>query len=69
MNVLDKIDTYEKEEVLTAIKAAVSMSRRFEEDMAVLHDLSVVPLKTNDEPTVEIVRYDGQPQRRGWTIE
>ena len=68
MNVLDKIEMYEAEDVMIAIQAAMRMSKRFEEDMAVLHDLTVVPLKTNDAPALEIVRYDGQPQQRGWTI-
>lgn len=68
MNILDKIETYEKEDVQIAIRAAMRMSKRFEEDMAVLHDLTVVPLKTNDAPALEIVRYDGQPQQRGWII-
>jgi hypothetical protein len=68
MNVLDRIETYEKEDVMIAIQAAIRMSKRFEEDMVVLHDLKVVPLKTNSEPPLEIVRYDGRPQNTGWTI-
>ena len=67
MNVLDRIETYEKEDVMIAIQAAIRLSKRFEEDMVVLHNLKVVPLKSNSEPPLEIVRYDGQPHR-GWTI-
>lgn len=58
-NWMDKIDCYDKEEVLIAIKAAANMAQRLEEDMAVLHDLRVVALKTNEEPALEIVRYRG----------
>ena len=51
------MDSYETEDVLMALKAAERMAIRFREDMAVLHDLSVVALATNDEPALEIIRY------------
>lgn len=43
-----------------AVKAAERMAIRFREDMAVLHDLRVVALITNDLPALEIVRYCGE---------
>ena len=58
-NWMDKIEMYDKEEVMSAIKAAMKMAQRLEEDMAVLHDLRVVSLATNDEPALEIIRYRG----------
>ncbi len=51
------LGSYETEEVLVALKAAERMALRFKEDMAVLHDLSVVALVTNDEPALEVIRY------------
>tara|TARA_R100000951_G_scaffold8301_1_gene7553 strand:- start:1541 stop:1732 length:192 start_codon:yes stop_codon:yes gene_type:complete len=54
------LDSYETEDVLMALKAAERMAIRFGEDMAVLHDLSVVALATNDEPALEIIRYTNE---------
>ena len=54
------LDSYETEDVLTALRAAEKMAIRFREDVAVLHDLRVVALSTNDEPALEIVRYTGE---------
>lgn len=54
------VDSYETEDVLTALRAAEKMAVRFRQDIAVLHDLRVVPLSTNDEPALEIVRYSGE---------
>lgn len=62
-NWMDKIHAYDREEVLLAIRAAVSMAERFQEDMAVLHDLSVVHLKTNEQPALEIIRFKGHAER------
>lgn len=62
-NWMDKIHAYDREEVMLAIRAAMSMAERFEEDMAVLHDLRVVHLATNDKPALEIIRYRGNAVR------
>ena len=47
----------ELENWVIALQAAHTMAKRHEEDMAVLSDYRVVPLKTNNEPPLEIVRY------------
>lgn len=47
----------ELENWVIAIQAAQTMAIRHEEDMAVLSDYRVVPLATNDEPPLEIIRY------------
>lgn len=47
----------ELENWVIALQAAQTMANRHEEDMAVLSDYRVVPLKTNNEPPLEIVRY------------
>ena len=48
----------ELENWIIAIQAAQAMATRHQEDMAVLSDYRVVKLKTNDEPPLEIIRYD-----------
>jgi len=59
-NVLDDIvGTYTREDIMIAIQAAMQMAKKFEEDFAILSDLSVVRLVDNDEPPLEIVRYRG----------
>ena len=40
-----------------AIQAAQTMATRHQEDMAVLANFRVVPLRTNNEPPLEIIRY------------
>ena len=47
----------EIEDTIIAVKAAHAMANRHREDMAILFDYSIVPLKDNDEPPLEIVRY------------
>jgi hypothetical protein len=47
----------ELENWVIAIQAAQTMAKRHEEDMAVLSNYRVVPLETNDEPPLEIIRY------------
>ena len=62
-----KIEIFDSTDCLVAIQAAVSMSERFREDIAILSDLSVVKLsQTNDVP-LEIVKY--QPEAKGFTHE
>ena len=41
-----------------AIQAAQVMATRHQEDMAVLSNYRVVPLSTNAEPPLEIIRYN-----------
>lgn len=48
----------ELENWVIAIQAAQTMATRYQEDMAVLSDYRVVKLKTNDEPPLEIIRWD-----------
>jgi hypothetical protein len=47
----------ELEDWIIAIQAAQVMATRHQEDMAVLSNYRVVPLATNDEPPLEIIRY------------
>lgn len=47
----------ELENWVIALQAAQTMATRHEEDMAVLSNYRVVPLATNDEPPLEIIRY------------
>lgn len=47
----------ELEDWIIAIQAAQVMATRHQEDMAVLTNFRVVPLRTNNEPPLEIVRY------------
>lgn len=44
---------------MIAVQAAMTMAQKFEQDFAILSDLSVVKLIDNDEPPLEIVRYRG----------
>lgn len=46
-----------QEEWEIALQAAYMMSKRWKEDAAILYDFSVVKLSENDEPPIEIVRY------------
>lgn len=56
----------EADDFMIAVQAAETMANRLQEDMAILSDFKVVPLKTNDEPPLEIVRYNGQQGVRAW---
>ena len=47
----------ELEDWIIAIQAAQAMATRHQEDMAVLTNFRVVPLATNNEPPLEIIRY------------
>jgi len=47
----------ELEDWIIAIQAAQAMATRHQEDMAVLTNFRVVPLATNKEPPLEIIRY------------
>ena len=54
---LAQMDSSEIEDTIIAVKAAHAMANRHREDMAILSDYRIVPLKDNDEPPLEIVRY------------
>jgi hypothetical protein len=54
---LAQMDSEEIEDTIIAVKAAHAMANRHKEDMAILFDYRIVPLKDNDEPPLEIVRY------------
>ena len=54
---LAQMDSDEIEDTIIAVKAAHAMDNRHKEDMAILSDYSIVALKDNDEPPLEIVRY------------
>ena len=47
----------EVEDFIIAVRAAEKMADRWQQDVAILPDFRVVPLKTNHEPPLEIVRY------------
>ena len=51
------MNSEEIEDAIIAVKAAHAMANRHKEDMAILFDYRIVPLKDNDEPPLEIVRY------------
>lgn len=54
---LASLSDEDAENWIIALRAAESMSKRWQEDAAVLSDFRVVKLKTNEEPPLEIVRY------------
>jgi hypothetical protein len=47
---------WQDEDVTIALQAATQMAERWGEDMAIMSDLSVRPLKEADTPPLEIVR-------------
>ena len=57
MRRLTAMKSSEIEDTIIAVKAAHAMANRHREDMAILFDYSIVPLKDNHEPPLEIVRY------------
>jgi hypothetical protein len=46
------------EDWIIALRAAETMAKRWRQDVAILKDFRVVKLKENDEPPLEIIRYD-----------
>lgn len=50
------ITPWDDEDVRIALQAATQMAERWGEDMAIMNDLSVRPLKEADSPPLEIVR-------------
>lgn len=59
-----KLDPYDSEDVRIAICAAMQMTRTFKEDFCILADLRVVRLRDNDEPPLEIIRYNHEDEWR-----
>ena len=57
MSNLARATDEELENWIIALQAAHVMAKRHQEDMAVLSNFRVVPLRTNNEPPLEIVRY------------
>lgn len=47
---------WQDEDVKIALQAATQMAQRWGEDMAIMSDLKVTPLRYVDEPPLEIVR-------------
>lgn len=58
------ITPYDSEDVQIAICAAMQMTRTFKEDFCILSDLRVVRLRDNDEPPLEIIRYNHEEEWR-----
>lgn len=58
------LEPYDSEDVQIAIIAAMQMTRTFKEDHCILSDLRVVKLKDNDEPPLEIIRYNHEDSWR-----
>lgn len=56
----------EADDFMIAVQAAEAMSRHLRQDMAILSDFRVVPLISNDEPPLEIVRYMPNTGGRSW---
>lgn len=50
------IAPWDDEDVRIALQAATQMAERWGEDMAIMSDLSVRPLRECDDPPLEIVR-------------
>ena len=50
------VSPWQDEDVKIALQAATQMAERWGEDMAIMMDLSVRPLKEADTPPLEIVR-------------
>ena len=58
MQRLVSLSNEEIEDWIVALRAAEAMAKRWQEDVAILTDFRVVKLKDNDEPPLEIIRYD-----------
>lgn len=52
------LELYDSDDVHIAICAATQMTRTFKEDFCILPDLRVVRLRDNNEPPLEIIRYN-----------
>ena len=50
------ITPWDDEDARIALQAATQMAERWGEDMAIMSDLSVMPLREADSPPLEIVR-------------
>ena len=56
----------EVDDFMIAVQAAEATANRLQEDVAILSNFRVVPLKSNDEPPLEIVRYNGPQGVGAW---
>ena len=57
MKRLVSLTNEDMEDWIIALRAAETMAKRWQEDVAILTDFRVVKLSSNDEPPLEIVRY------------
>jgi hypothetical protein len=58
----------DSDDFMIAVQAAEATANRLQEDVAILSNFRVVPLKSNDEPPLEIVRYIGEKGARAWIL-
>jgi len=58
----------ESDDFMIAVQAAEATANRLQEDVAILSNFRVVPLKSNDEPPLEIVRYIGEKGAKAWIL-
>ena len=49
--------SFDSDDVVLALEAAVATARRLQEDVAIMTDLAVVRLSEIDVPPLEIIRY------------
>ena len=54
---LAQMDSEEIEDTIIAVKSAHVMAKTRQKDIAILQDLTIVPLDETYEPPLEIVRY------------
>ena len=57
MKRLVSLTNEDMEDWIIAVRAAEAMSKRWQDDVAILTDFRVVKLIDNDEPPLEIIRY------------
>jgi hypothetical protein len=58
------VSPWQDDDVKIALQAATQMAERWGEDMAIMSDLSVRPLKEADDPPLEIVRCPAAFKKR-----
>lgn len=49
--------SFDSDDVVLAVEAAVATARRFQEDVAIMPDLAVIRLSEADEPPLEVICY------------
>ena len=50
----------EADDFMIAVRAAEAMCRHLQQDIVILKDFRVVPLLSNDELPLEIIRFNGE---------